>query len=245
MKSDLRWTQPGATLLARSWRNKLPLVFLAAITGIFLTQSICRAAGSDVDGFLRNLEQQRAKVQTYKARFTQKRTLTLFDETKTSGGMVIYKSPRQMIWKYDPPDKTQMRVDRDSVSFYFPDLKQIEVYPSGKGEKALHFFLAFEASANALKEGFNISICAAGEKGLSQIDLFPKVEPMSSEVKSITIWVGKTDYLPRKILVREVSGDTNEIELKAARVNEPVADNELQFDAPKGTKVIEATPGAF
>ncbi|MBI4832616.1 MAG: outer membrane lipoprotein carrier protein LolA [Candidatus Lindowbacteria bacterium] len=236
---------PGSNVEGQGWRNRIILAVLAAVISVFWMQSTCQAGGSDVDGFLKNLEQQRAKVQTYKARFTQKRMLTLFEETKTTTGVVLYKAPRQMIWKYDPPDKTQMRVDRDSVSFYFPDLQQIEVYPSGKGEKGLHFFLAFEASAEALKEGFTISVCTTGSKDMNQIDLFPKVAPLSSEVKSITIWVGKTDFLPRKVVVHELSGDTNEIQFAGARVNEAISDKELQFDAPKGTKVIEASPGAF
>ena len=218
-------------------------ISLAALI-ILCVGSLTLANGVDTDGFLRDFEQKRGEINTYTARFVQKKILTLFEETKISNGALYYRAPQQMTWKYSRPDKTQMRINRDSVSFYFPELEQIEVYPLDKGGGASSFFFAFEASADELKENFEISIGAAGED-LHRVDLSPKSGPLAQQLRGITLWLGKTDYMPRKILIRDISGDTTEIALSEIRVNEPIADDEIEFDAPEGTEIIQMRSGAF
>jgi outer membrane lipoprotein-sorting protein len=39
-------------------------------------------------------------------------------------------------------------------------------------------------------------------------------------------------------LIKELSGDITEIELSEMRVNEPIPDEKLKFDAPEGTEII-------
>lgn len=215
-------------------------------TGVFLL-CLCHPAwanGVDIDGFLRELEMKRGKINTFSARFVQKRTLAMFDEIKISKGILLYKAPRQMIWKYTEPDKTQMRLERDSVAFYFPDLEQIEIYPADRNGGNANFFFAFEASADELKESFEVAAGAGGEE-LTRIDLTPRAGQAPSQLKGLTLWLDDSDYLPRRIFIRDTSGDTTEIELSEVRVNEPIADEDLQFDAPQGTKIIENEPGGF
>ncbi len=221
----------------------LPLMAVVALT-VFLADSSARANGVDADSFLHTLETQRGKVDTFAARFVQKKTLALFDEQKTSAGAVFYKAPRRMIWKYETPDNTQMLIDGRAVSFYFPELKQIEVYPLEQGG-ASGFFFAFEATADEIEKNFDVSVDCGGAERLSRLELSPKSDPLASELKSITLWLGESDYLPRKIRINEISGDVTDIELTDVRLNEPIADEELKFDAPEGTEVIEAGPGGL
>ncbi len=210
--------------------------------GAFLTllclHSHSLANGVDVDGFLSEFESRRGEVSTFSARFVQKRTLQLFDEVKVSTGTILYKAPRRMIWKYVEPDKTQMRILPDSVEYYFPELEQIEVYPTEKDGGASHFFFAFESSGEQLKKRFDVSIGRAGER-LTRVDLLPRTESTASQLLGLTLWLDDADYLPRRIVVREISGDTTEIELSEIRVNETVGDGELEFDAPEGTQIIK------
>jgi outer membrane lipoprotein-sorting protein len=77
------------------------------------------------------------------------------------------------------------------------------------------------------------------------VELSPKAEPLASELRSITLWLGESDYLPRRIRINEISDDVTEIELTEVRINGPMADEELEFDAPEGTEVIEAGPGGL
>lgn len=149
-----------------------------------------------------------------------------------------------MMWNYKTPDIMQMRLRSESVSFYFPDLEQIEVYPmSGKGGGA-GFFFAFEATADELKESFEISVAAGGGK-TNRIDLLPKAESVASQFAAVTLWLGEHDYLPRKILIRDKMGDSTTIELSEIKVNEPIADGEMEFNAPEGTTIIEGDSGGF
>lgn len=226
-------------------RNPFLLLVASAALGVLLFASAAHANGVDSESFLHTLEKQRGKVDTFSARFVQKKTLTLFDEQKTSAGVVLYKAPRRMIWKYETPDKTQMLVDGRSVSFYFPELEQIEVYPSEESAGASPFFFAFEATADEIKKSFDVSVACGGDERLSRVELSPKSDPLASELQSITLWLGESDYLPRRIRINEISGDVTDIGLTEVRVNEPISDEELKFDAPEGTAVIEAGPGGL
>ena len=230
-----RFSTPRRGILPLSTLLQLPILIALLCSWV---GSTVYANGTDVDGFLQNLEDQRKKVHSYAARFKQNKTFALFDERKTSTGEVLYKHPQQMLWKYETPDKTQMRIDGKSVSFYFPELEQIEIYPSREG--ASHFFFAFEASAEELMENFDVRIGASADDRSYRAELVPKSEPLASELQRITLWVGKSDYLPRRVLIRELSGDSTEIEFFDIRVNEPLTDEALEFDAPETTEIIEA-----
>ncbi|GAB4331663.1 MAG: hypothetical protein Kow0099_03060 [Candidatus Abyssubacteria bacterium] len=216
-------------------------LFTAAILALPVSSSI--ANGTDACAFLEKLERQRQKVETFSAHFEQKKTVELFEEVKTSTGILLYKTPHQMIWKYESPDNTQMRIDRESVSFYFPQLEQIEIYPLQQGQSASYFFFAFEATARELDENFEVSP-PEQQNQLTAVQLKPKTDPLASQLRSITLWLAD-DYLPRRIMITEANGDTTEVTLTHVRINEPIPDKELAFDAPEGTEVIKTEPGAF
>ncbi len=222
-----------------SRRNVLILAGLI----VFCSISLCLAK-ENVENFLRKFEKQRGKITTYAAQFVQKKTLAVFDEQKVSKGVVLFKAPHQMIWKYETPDRTQMRVVGEEVSFYFPELKQIEKYPP-RGGGGTPFFFAFEATADEIRQNFEISVSPGEAAGLIQVKLIPRSEQMASGLQSITLWLEESDYLPRKILISEPSGDTTVIEFSKVSVNQPIADKELKFDAPEGTQVIETDSGGL
>ena len=228
-----------SNLPKRSLRRLLALAVLVVLGSVSLGY-----AKENVEDFLRKFEKQRGKITTYSARFVQKKSLAVFNEQKVSTGVVLFKAPHQMIWKYETPDKTQMRVVGEEVSFYFPELRQIEKYPP-RGGSATPFFFAFEATADEIKRNFEVSVSPGEAGGLIQAKLAPKSEQLASGLQSITLWLEESDYLPRKILISETSGDTTMIELSKVRVNEPIADKELKFDAPEGTPVIEADSGGL
>jgi outer membrane lipoprotein carrier protein len=195
-------------------------------------------------GFLHDFAKHRANVATYSAKFVQKRTLGLFGETRTSTGAVYYKSPQKMMWKYESPDNTQMLVERESVSFYFPELEQIEVYAVKEGEEASGFFFAFEAGADELEKSFEISTSDEGEE-IRRVELLPKPGSGQSQLAAITLWLDRSNYLPREILIRDTAGDTTEIKLSEIEINRSIDDKVMKFDAPEGTAIVEGMSGAF
>jgi outer membrane lipoprotein carrier protein len=214
------------------------IIFLFNLAALFLWHLPALANGDSSQSFLEQFQEKRTKINTFTADFVQKKTLPLFDEEKISTGTVIFKTPYQMIWKYQTPDKTQMKVTNESVSFYFPSLEQIEVYRMNKSKGAAPFFFAFEATADEIRDNFTLAGPVASD-GMKQVELTPKTEPLASQVTTVVLWLDESDYLPRKILINEITGDTTEISFSNIKVNQPVADEQLQFDAPEGTEVIE------
>jgi outer membrane lipoprotein carrier protein len=224
--------------------NSLVRYLAVGLLLVFCAVLRADANGDEVEAFLQDFQKRRGEVATYSARFMQKKTLAIFDERKSSSGMVLYKAPGVMLWKYEQPDRTQMRMDRKTIAFYFPALEQIEIYDTESGEGNAAFFFAFEASADELQDEFEISVGDADGKE-RRVELVPKDEPLAAQILGITLWLRPADYLPQRIMIQETSGDTTDIELSEIRVNEPIEDNELQFDAPEGTEIIKTDPNAF
>lgn len=239
-KSKKTGFPPNRFGLFRSRRMKiLPgCLLLAAWFGLTANSN----GSQSEQAFLQKFQERRQEVQTFAANFVQKKTLTLFDQEKISTGRVLFKTPHRMIWKYETPDKTEMLVTRDAVSFYFPSLEQIEVYEINEGKGAAPFFFAFEATADEIKENFAISGPFDVDK-LDRVELTPKTEPLASEVKNVTLWLADADYLPRKILINENNGDTTEILLSDIQINQPISDEKLQLEAPEGTEIIREHSG--
>jgi outer membrane lipoprotein-sorting protein len=161
--------------ISRFFQYVIPAVMI-----LVCAVSDAAANGNDVGVFLKDFEQQRRGVKACTARFVQNKTIAVFDENKISTGAVLYKAPRQMLWQYEEPDKTQMRMDGETVSFYFPELEQIEIYEMDESRGAAHFFLAFEASADELNDNFEITLEDSGDERLKKVRLIPKTEPISS-----------------------------------------------------------------
>ena len=227
----------------RAFNNANRSGLLAALVVLWLN-SLAYGNGINVDCFLQDMESKRGKVETYAAKFVQVKTIVLFEESKMSSGVLLYKAPQKMIWKYEEPDKTQMRIEAESVAFYFPELEQIEIYPIGESGGTSSFFSAFETGAEELKHKFEVSVYAA-EENVYRVELVPRSEPVSSQVSQITLWLEASDYLPRKMRILEVSGDSTAIELSEIRTNEPMADDELEFDAPEGTTIVKSDSDIF
>jgi outer membrane lipoprotein carrier protein len=224
--------------------NQVLRCLYIAIGVVLCLHSAVRGECSDVDGFLHDFEKHRGNVETYSANFVQKRMMDIFGEERISTGVVLYKAPERMMWKYQTPDRTQMLVERESVSFYFPELEQIEIYALGKGEEASSFFFAFEAGADALKKTFEISL-GADDEPLRRVELSPKPGADMSRLASLTLWIDKSDYLPREILIRDKTGDSTDIKLSDIKVNQPIADVEMNFNAPEGTTIVQGDSGTF
>ena len=241
-----RFQPSRQTVSSRPWSSFIrifPPLFMA-IVFVLCLDSHTHGDCEGVDGFLQDFAKHRGNVETYSAKFVQKRTLGLFGESRISTGEVFYKNPQKMIWKYQTPDKTQMLLGPESVSFYFPELEQIEVYTVKEGDEASGFFFAFEAGADELKKIFEISAGDEGEK-VRKVELLPKAGSGQSQLAAITLWLDRSDYLPREILIRDQTGDTTEIKLSEVEVNEPIADDVMKFNAPEGTTIVDGDSSAF
>jgi outer membrane lipoprotein-sorting protein len=54
-----------------------------------------------------------------------------------------------------------------------------------------------------------------------------------------TVWVDRSDGLPRRMEIEELSGQRRTLTLHNLRVNQPVAGNTFTFVVPDGVRVVD------
>lgn len=83
--------------------------FLFFVT-IFIFGGLCGSQGcaaeSKPDSVLERLEQEADTVRSLQSRFTQKKTLELFDDTVVSKGNFYFRRPDSLRWEYTEPIET-------------------------------------------------------------------------------------------------------------------------------------------
>ena len=54
-----------------------------------------------------------------------------------------------------------------------------------------------------------------------------------------TVWIDRTDGLPRRMEIEELSGQRRTLTLHNLRMNQPVAANTFNFVVPDGVRVVD------
>lgn len=205
---------------------------------------------SELDAFLAKLDEARAHLTDFSAAFRQLRYASLFDDTKLSTGRVTYRAPDEMLWEYQTPDRSFLRLGKEDVRFYFPLLEQIEVYPRGAQGNMSSLMDSFNGGAGALRETYEITLHPPGS-GHATIDgadvevpdapglrLTPLDAALLEQFSRVDFWVRPDTFVPCLLIIEEPTGDRTTFHFTEIRTNQGLDDAALDFHAPPDTEVI-------
>lgn len=215
-----------------------------------LAPAVARAAVNDLDSFLHELDQRRPQIADITATFRQAKYAALFEDTKVSSGEFVYRAPVDMLWKYEKPDQSFLRVSADDVRFYFPLLEQIEVYPLDDKRNMTSLMSSFNQDSAQLRKQYEITFLPRGSAKLDfageavafpespGIRLVPTDEGLAAQFSQIELWVEPDSFVPCAIIITEPTGDRTTFLFSDIHTNSGVDDAALAFHAPPGTDVV-------
>jgi outer membrane lipoprotein-sorting protein len=181
----------------------------------------------------------RQATTTIKAKFTQTKVFTLFEETEISSGTLFFARPDRICWQYRDPDKSTIVIKSDAGWSVFPHIKQIQKFKlNGSKTNKILSIVGFSACGTALTDTFDIEL---GEGGndiylllLKPID--PDVTPFFSR---IDLFLDRSDFLPRKIVLHEKSGDLLRFNFTDLERNKILDESVFELVVPDDYEVVE------
>jgi outer membrane lipoprotein-sorting protein len=210
--------------------KRIPIALIA----ILLACTSVHAAS--VDEVLSGLQSYWKTVDTFTARFVQKKHLALFADDVTSRGTFAYKKPGNMVWRYDPPDNTIMGIKPalGLIVSYSPDIRKAKRihFPPGGIPPWMSFGLGSTNDIGALKNAAAVTV--AEVNGVTVLTFAPK--DTKEAVKEVAVSL-KKDYTPLKVRITERNADFTVIEFSEQRLNPPVSDALFDVKIPRGVTV--------
>jgi outer membrane lipoprotein-sorting protein len=181
----------------------------------------------------------REATTTLRARFVQTRTFALFDEKETSGGELFFAQPDRICWQYSDPDQSSTVINGEWGWSAFPDIKQIQKFELGGSQtNKILSIVGFGSCTAPLSKSFEITLASRGN-GTVVLQMEPTDKDLKPYISSVDLTLDESDYLPRKIVLHERSGDLLEFEFSGLKRNLRLDATIFVYRVPKGYEVVE------
>lgn len=183
------------------------------------------------------LQKRYAAVQTVSAEFTQRYRAPGVEQVES--GSLLMKKPGLMRWEYRAPERKLFVADGKKSYLYTPEDRQVLVramsaaevrttpvqFLLGQGDIQKSFSVAREMQYRPAFEGTTIL----------------RLTPRSSEpdYAFLILECDAKAYDLRRLVVREVTGNTSEFILTNLATNVKIDNKQFEFRIPKGVEVVQ------
>ena len=145
--------------------------------------------------------------------------------------------------EFHGPNAQTIRLSAKTADVYYPNAKMVEIWDAGKYARAANQFLllGFGTSSAELKKDYDVSLGGAdtlGSTRTTRLDLTPKDAETRKKFAKIELWIPEGDTVPIQVKVTEASQNYNLAVYSNRKVNEPLADSELELKVPPDVKKV-------
>ncbi len=196
----------------------------------------CLPAQNDLGAAIAAIQRRYATVQSIRADFTQTYHAPGMDQTES--GVVIMQKPGLMRWEYRTPEVKLFIADGHDTYLYTPGDRQVLVrrftledlrstpiqLVLGQGDIRRNYGVSWEPGS------------AAGAGGVVQLRLTPRAG--SLDYAYVVLECAEGSYDLRRIVIREVTGNTSEFQFANLRTNVKLDSQQFRFRIPKGVEVV-------
>lgn len=222
--------------------KRINLFFITA--ALLLTASVSApAAGADgkLDQILNEMQKSAASITTIYANMEQLKRDPRIGGTEKYSGKVFFKHFGKGNDKvkiiYTMPQGQTVWVVGDEITLYQANIGQAIVTSrkaaSSRGDEFSVVATPY-TSVPKLKRQYNIAY-AGDEQGMAKLELTPKAR---SSLKSMTLWVDQSSWLPAKSHVVEASGNASTFTFTGMKKNSVISNGTFEVKLPKNTKIV-------
>ena len=202
-----------------------PLIVVFITAFLFINAIKCQDFSpiSNEATFKKNYAEKAAAIHSLKSNFTQEKSISLLEKKLISEGTFQFKNPDKLRIEYFKPYSYLFIMNKDKITIK-NDQKQTSISTkSNKIFKMVSQITMECVSGNVLSsKEFKISVFENNLQYL--LTLTPKDKTLKSLLKTIKIYIQKTDYTVDKIEMYEISGDFTIMYFKNRQINIPIAD---------------------
>ncbi len=158
-----------------------------------------------------------------------------------SKGVLLQSGPARLSMRFTDPPGEAIVIDGRYVWVYTPSTTPGQVLrlpvPSG-GPVYGYNLLAWLLDRPT--ERYSSTYVRADQldnRSMDVVEMVPTVPDMP--FSRATVWIDRSDGLPRRMEIEELSGQRRTLTLHNLRVNQPVAGNAFNFVVPDGVRVVD------
>jgi outer membrane lipoprotein carrier protein len=185
-------------------------------------------------------EQQNLK--TLEARFVQTQESSLLAAPEKSSGHFSYSAPDRVRWEYEKPNPISVVVRGEQMTTWYRDLKRADLIKIGRYSNQVFKYLGASGDMKTLLEYFDAKLATSSKKGEPfRLELTPRFQRIAKRLKTMTLWIDDTTYLPVRLRYVEADGDTTEYRFEGLKRNNRIPEARYVLQLPRGvqTRVID------
>ena len=206
-------------------KTLITILSLFIFTGILYAQENDFKEIKDIDKAKTELAKLSENTATIQSKFIQEKHLSFLTENIISKGEFYFKSPNQLRWEYSEPfeyiivfnDKNIIIKDEDKISTYDTE--------SNKMFSEINNMMIGSIQGNLFTDSERFSVKYFENQSQYLLELDPKLPEMKSMLKTIKIYIDKSDISVAKIKMIENSDDYTSINFINRKLNQTI-DNE-------------------
>lgn len=217
---------------AKRWLGLLLIV----LTSVLLPVRGATQGQVDKDFVVRQLARAQEEVEDFAANLVQEKRISLLRRDIVSHGMIEFKRPNKVLIELFDPDPSLMVVDGNSLWLYFKRERVAQRYRVGNTPMLNRYLMILD---NPLTGEWAKLASIRREGDFAVLEVAPgEAEGIFSK---ITFWVSTHDWLIRKLVLHEKSGDLTILSYENIRVNTGIPDSHFTLDLPADVEILHPT----
>lgn len=222
--------------------KRITLFFIAAAMIVTSSVSVSSArTDGKLDQILDEMQKSAASITTIFANMEQLKRDRSIGGTEKYSGKVFFKHYGKGNDKvkviYSVPQGQTVWVVGDEITLYQANIKQAIITSrkaaASRGDEFSVVATPY-ASVPEMKRQYNI-VYVGDENGMAKLELTPKGK---SSLKSMTLWVDQSMWLPAKSHIVEASGNASTFTFSGMKKNSAISNSTFEVNLPKDVKKI-------
>jgi len=174
--------------------------------------------------FVQAFTQYNAKVKSIHSPFTQKKSMEFLEQEIESKGQFYFKKPDKLRWEYLSPFKYSIIIEGELVHFIEEDKSNSINIGSNQVFKEVSSIISGLVSGEILNKKGKFKADYFCNDDFYMVELIPFEGHLSKYIQLIRLYLGKEDYLVRKLIMNESSGDRTVLLFESPIANEAIPD---------------------
>jgi len=191
-----------------------------------------------IDEVLNKIQYFYENTKSIKADFIQE-TVFLDKSKEIRTGKVWIKKPGKFRWEYQIPEKFLIISDGFQIFIYYPEEKEVLIYPSGKVISS-QLALGFMSGRGNIKKDLKLESFEILNEKEWKISFFPVSK--DTYIEKIVLTVNLDTGEVKEFYFINTSGEKVRIIFKNLEYNLDLKNNIFTFIPPKNSKVLNTSP---
>jgi outer membrane lipoprotein-sorting protein len=180
----------------------------------------------DTASFKQKMEAQSKLINSIESDFTQEKYLSVMSENIVTKGHFLFKKINMLRWEYTSPYSYLIVINKDKM--FIKDNGKINKYDinSNKMFKSINEMMVATVQGNLLNnKDYKANFFESDKFYL--IELSPVQKAAKDFLKTIQLYVNKTDYAVEKVKMIEPSDDYTSIDFTNRKTNQTIGDEKF------------------